>query len=262
MKSNFRAIIGRSKMAVGFLAVCTLLALSPAVTLADRGGGSIRAENRPAPPPPRAEPPHGEPPHAEPPHNAPPPENHPEPPHGGPDDHHDVHTQPPPHVDEQGHRDWDDNDEDAQRWGGYGHGTPVRIIRGQRIHDLPQRHFGFIYNNVNYFYDPDGLFYQPQPDGEYVVVQPPVGAVIAALPDSVVPIQVGPTTYDYLDGVFYIAQDDSFAVVNPPPGIVVPYLPSDATTVVINGNVSYQFDGFNYQPSIQDGVTVYTVTPM
>jgi hypothetical protein len=29
---------------------------------------------------------------------------------------------------------------------------------------------------------------------------------------------------------------------------------------VIDGIVYYQFNGFNYQPSIQDGVTVYTVT--
>jgi uncharacterized protein DUF6515 len=50
--------------------------------------------------------------------------------------------------------------------------------------------------------------------------------------------------------------------VNPPPGIVVPDPPSGANQVVVNGNVYYQFNGFNYQPSIQDGVTVYTVTPM
>jgi len=32
--------------------------------------------------------------------------------------------------------------------------------------------------------------------------------------------------------------------------------------IVSNGVVYYQFNSFNYQPSIQDGVTVYTVTPM
>ena len=49
-------------------------------------------------------------------------------------------------------------------------------------------------------------------------------------------------------------------MVNPPPGIVVPTLPAGATQVVINGTVVYQFGGFNYTPSLQGGVTVYTVT--
>jgi hypothetical protein len=77
-----------------------------------------------------------------------------------------------------------------------------------------------------------------------------------------VSIAAGPTTYYYLDGIFYVAQNDSFAVVNPPAGIIVPDLPSGANQVVVNGNVCYQFNGLNYQPSVQDGVTVYTVNPM
>ena len=71
---------------------------------------------------------------------------------------------------------------------------------------------------------------------------------------------LGPTTYYFLDGAFYVPQNGAFAVVNPPPGLVVPALPAGANQVVINGNVIYQFNGFNYQPSLQDGVTVYTVS--
>lgn len=89
----------------------------------------------------------------------------------------------------------------------------------------------------------------------------PPSARSSPLPDGAVPITVGPTTYYYLDGVFYVPQDDSFAVVNPPPGIVVPTLPTGAGQAIIDGVVCYQFNGFNYQPSVQDGVTVYTVTP-
>jgi hypothetical protein len=118
------------------------------------------------------------------------------------------------------------------------------------------------FNRIAYFLDDTGAYYQQQPDGEYLVVQPPVGVVVAALPSGVTPIAVGPTTYDYLDGVYYVAQPNGFAVVTPPPGIVVPSLPTGAAQVVINGTVEYRFDGFNYQPSIQDGVTMYTVTPV
>ncbi len=229
---------------------CTLLALTPSATLADRGQGSIRAAARPTPAPPRPAP-------------APPPPRpavHVEPPHVASEVRPDVHVQPPPQVKAPAPRDWDDNDEDIHHGGGFAHGAPVRAIRGQRVHDLPQ-HVSIIFNNQNYFYDDYGNCYQQQ-DGDYVVVQPPVGAVVPALPPGIVTVVVGPTTYYYLDGVFYVAQDNSFAVVNPPPGIVVPDLPAGANQVVVNGNLCYQFDGFNYQPSIQDGVTVYTVTPM
>jgi hypothetical protein len=139
---------------------------------------------------------------------------------------------------------------------------PAPVVRGQRVRDLPASHRVVIIDNHNYEYDDDGAYYLQQPDGEYMTVQPPLGAVIPALPDGIVSIAVGPTTYYYLDGVFYVAQGGSFAIVNPPLGIVVSTLPTGASQAVINGAVGYQFNGFNYQPSIQDGVTVYTVTAM
>ena len=238
--SKRNLLVGVSRMAIACLAVYAVMALTPAATLADRGGGSIRAAGRAPAPSPRA-PVHSEPSHA------------------APDVHPDVHA-PPPHVAAPAHPDWDDKDEDIQHGGGYAHGTPVRAIRGQRMHDLPH-HISIIFNNENYFYDDDGNYYQQQ-NGDYVVVQPPVGAIVTFLPPGVATVAAGPTTYYYLDGVFYVAQDNSFAVVNPPSGIVVPDVPSGADQVIVNGNVCYQFNGFSYQPSIQDGVTVYTVTPM
>jgi hypothetical protein len=238
--SKRNLLVGVSRMAIACLAVYAVMALTPAATLADRGGGSIRAAGRAPAPSPRA-PVHSEPSHA------------------APDVHPDVHA-PPPHVAAPAHPDWDDKDEDIQHGGGYAHGTPVRAIRGQRMHDLPH-HISIIFNNENYFYDDDGNYYQQQ-NGDYVVVQPPVGAIVTFLPPGVATVAAGPTTYYYLDGVFYVAQDNSFAVVNPPSGIVVPDVPSGADQVIVNGNVCYQFNGIRYQPSIQDGVTVYTVTPM
>jgi len=244
--SKRSVLLGHSRMAIACSALYAVLALTPSATLADRGQGSIRAAARPAPAPPQRASVHVEPSHAM-------PDVHPVVPPN-------VAVQPPPHVDMQVHRDWDDNDEDTQHGGGFASGAPVRAIRGQRVHNLPH-HVSILFNNQNYFYDDDGNYYQQQ-DGDYMVVQPPVGAIVAALPPGVATVVAGPTTYYYLDGVFYVAQDNSFAVVNPPAGIVVPDLPSGANQVVVNGNVYYQFNGFNYQPSIRDGVTVYTLTPM
>jgi hypothetical protein len=239
----------QSSAAIAFSA---LVAMTSAAVLADRGRGSIRAAARPEPA--RVEPVRVEP-------VRPAPEVRREPVRVEP-----QHVEPvrvePAHV-APVRRDWDDHDEDGRHFGGFGHGVPIRIIRGQRFHDLPHYHWHVFFNNFNYYFDDDGTCYQQEPDGQYLAVQPPIGVVITgALPTGAVPIVVGPTTYHYLDGIFYTPQNGGFAVVNPPPGIVVPVLPSGATQVVINNTVLYQFNGFNYAPSVQDGVTVYTVTPM
>jgi hypothetical protein len=254
---------------IACLAFCALLALPTAATLADRGGGSIRAAARPAPGPARAAP---APQRAAPapqraapePRRAAPEESrgpaHVEPPHAAPEVHRDVHVEPPRHIEVPARRDWDDHDVDIRHGGGFAHGASARFMRGQHFHDLPH-HRSFRFNNVDYFYDDDGNYYL-QEGGDYVDVQPPVGGLVAELPPGAETVGGGPTPYYYLDGIFYLPQGDAFVVVNPPPGIVVPDLPSGANQIVVNGNAYYQFGGFNYIPSIQDGVTVYTVTPM
>jgi hypothetical protein len=237
------------------IACCGVLSLTTAAVLADRGRGSIRAAGRPEAPParvaPRAEPPHPAPevhreaPRVEEPRRVDPP----------------AHVEAPRRVETPVRRDWDDNDENTHHFGGFAPNAGERYHRGERVHDLPARHFQVEFNHHNYFWDDFGIYYEVQPDGQYLVVQPPVGVVVAEPPQGLIPIAVGPTTYEYLDGVFYIQQGNGLVVVNPPPGIVVPTVPTGATQVIVNGTVVYQFNGFNYTPSIQGGVTVYTVTP-
>jgi hypothetical protein len=246
------SLFSDARFICGTGAFCGLLALACATALADRGRGSIRAEARPAPhaearpaPPPRVEAAHGEPTVR----------------HEAPAVHREVRPEPQHVVAAPPRRDWDENDEDARHFGGFAHGAPVRVLRGARVHDLPPRHFPILFHNLHYFIDDAGIYYLEQPDNQYLVVQPPVGVIVASLPDGTAAIPFGPTTYYYLDGDFYVAQDNAFAVVNPPPGIVVPALPSAATQVVINGTVVYQFNGFNYSPVLQDGVTEFAVTP-
>jgi hypothetical protein len=266
------------------MAGCAVSLLLNEAALADAGRGSIRAAGRSEPAaraperpqpahaePPRAEPAHaepargeparGEPARAEPSHEEParPEPAHVEDVHRGPEQH--APAPPPARADVRDQRNWDDHDEDARHFGGFGHGEPVHFVRGQRFHDLPPNHFHVPWHGHDYYFDDLGIFYELQPDGEYLSVQPPVGIPLSSLPDDAQPITVGPTTYYYLDGMFYVAQGNGFVVVDPPPGIVVPSLPTGASQTLINNSVVYQFDGFNYTPSIQDGVTVYTVTP-
>ena len=225
------------------LSFAGLIVLPTAMTFADRGRGSIRAEARPA--------------------------ARPEPARVAPEAHRDVRPAPEVHPEvrpeparvEPARRDWDAGDEDARHFGGYAHPVPERVFRGARVRGLPERHFDVVWNNQHYFWDYGGGYYLAQPDGEYVVVQPPVGVLVPALPDGATPAEFGPTTFYYLDGTFYVPQPNGFAVVNPPPGIEVATLPSGASQVVINGVVAYQFNAFNYTPSLAGGVTVYIVTP-
>jgi len=224
--------------------------LASASALADRGRGSIRAAARPEPPRPEVR----EAPRAEvrqAPRPAPPPRV---------DVRRDEHPAPQRIV-VPARRDWDENDEDARHFGGFAHGVPAHIIRGEHVHDLPHEHREIEFNHHRYFFDDVGICYDLLPDGQYVVIQPPIGVLAPLLPSGAIPIVIGPTTYYYLDGIFYIQQGDNFTVVNPPPGITVPLLPSGAQQLILNGSVTYQFNGFNYLPSLQDGVTVYTVTP-
>jgi hypothetical protein len=159
------------------------------------------------------------------------------------------------------HRDWDTNDEDARHFGGFGRGEPARIARGARVHDLPPRHFDIPWHDHHYFWDTGGVFYLADPDGQYQVVEPPVGLPINMLPDTATAIPFNGTTFYYLDGTFYGPAGDGYAVVDPPPGIIVPTLPDGATQVEMNGTAVFQFNGFNYTPTLQDGVTAYVVTP-
>ena len=69
---------------------------------------------------------------------------------------------------------------------------------------------------------------------------------------------MGPATYYYAGGAFYVQQPQGFAVVTPHPGITVTTLPPGATSVNINGALFYQADGAYFQPMIQGGITVYT----
>jgi hypothetical protein len=233
------------------VAFCGTLALITVVARADQGRGSIRAAGRPQPQPTHAAPERAAPARAAPERAAP---------ERAAPERREEHA-PPPRVEAPARRDWDEHDESARHFGGFGQGAPEHAIRGERFHDITRAHRELVFRNHHYWIDDAGVYYDVVPDGGYVVIQPPVGVVAPAPPAGATPIVVGPTAYYYLDGVFYVPQPGGFAVVNPPPGIVVPALPAGAQQVIINGAVVYQFNGFNYTPSLLDGVTAYTVTP-
>ena len=119
--------------------------------------------------------------------------------------------------------------------------------------------FGYnqIYVSGNPYYYYQGVYYENGPSG-YVVVTPPLGALVPALPPGAEAVTAGPTVYYYAGGAFYVQVPQGFQVVSPPPGVTIPELPPNAAPVIINGAQYYQADGAYFLPVMDNGVIVYT----
>lgn len=127
---------------------------------------------------------------------------------------------------------------------------------GMFLHVLPPDYSQVYVGGVPYFYD-QGVYYQSSPSG-YVVVSPPVGAIVPALPPGAETVVAGSTVFYYAAGAFYLPQPQGYLVVAPPLGVTVTTLPPGAVPVVIRGAQYYQADGAYFLPVMEAGVTVYT----
>jgi len=90
---------------------------------------------------------------------------------------------------------------------------------------------------------------------------PGVGFRIGYLPHGYYPFYYGPDLYYYYGGVFYRPYDGGgYEVTVPPVGAEVPALPKGASSIVIDGQQYYEFDGVYYQAIVNDkGKTVYVI---
>jgi len=125
-----------------------------------------------------------------------------------------------------------------------------------------------------------------------VVVYPPPGAVVYAVPTYTTVVYAGTTEYLYVNGTYYIPttataeqppppppdsttaassgsedpadipmtdDEQNYQVVVPPPGVTVPYLPEDADEETVHGKTYFVYAGTYYRPYASDGDTVYMV---
>jgi len=90
---------------------------------------------------------------------------------------------------------------------------------------------------------------------------PGVGFHIGYLPYGYYPFYYGSDLYYYYGGVFYRPYDGGgYEVTVPPVGAEVPGLPRGASSIVINGQQYYEFNGVYYQGIVNDkGKTVYII---
>ncbi|MDX1296392.1 MAG: DUF6515 family protein, partial [Sulfurimonadaceae bacterium] len=127
------------------------------------------------------------------------------------------------------------------------------------------------------FYYHDHLFYRHYPHG-YVVVAPPIGALVPTLPMGYVVIYRYGRYYYVYENSYYIWDDAvvAYRVVEPPyrevivkedisddpdyvAGDIVTKLPDGAEAVTVDGKQYYRYKEFHFLPSVQNGEIVYIV---
>ncbi len=128
------------------------------------------------------------------------------------------------------------------------------VPRGTVIRRLPVAHQTVIVNNTTYIVS-DGCFYAagPRPE-EYVVVRPPVGVQVEAIPSDYIAINIGGFSFYYYDDVYY---DESLTVVETPIGGYIHELPPAHEVVVIRDERYYRCGGAYYRPFLREGRTAY-----
>lgn len=100
---------------------------------------------------------------------------------------------------------------------GYGHGDH-RWGHGHVVRRLPARHRTIYWSGISYLFG-DGLFYRHSPAG-YIIVEPPVGAIVPILPDGYTRVTVERTPRYYYEDTYYaVAPKGGYVVVAPPASV-------------------------------------------
>lgn len=92
---------------------------------------------------------------------------------------------------------------------------------GLRIDVVSREYMPVAVGGAEYYYY-DGLYYAPEGRHGYVLIQPPVGAIVPAIPEEYRPVMIGGVTYYTDDGIYYVFTRHGYRVVEPPMVRVVP----------------------------------------
>jgi len=111
----------------------------------------------------------------------------------------------------------------AFAWGRSHHRDPFIVHHpyptyGRAIVSLQSKNLSIVIGGLRYYYC-DGVFYRRH-QRQYVVVAPPAGAVVTALPAGFVPVVINGVTYYVSNGVYYQYTPNGYVVV-PQPGATV-----------------------------------------
>jgi hypothetical protein len=96
--------------------------------------------------------------------------------------------------------------------------------RGEYIRTVPRRSKVVVHAGIQYHYF-GGVWYRPY-QSRFIIVSPPIGAIVPFLPPYYTIIWVGGTPFYYANDVYYAHRRDSYVVVAPPQGEVSKVAPS------------------------------------
>jgi hypothetical protein len=96
--------------------------------------------------------------------------------------------------------------------------------RGEFIRTLPRRSRVVVHAGIQYHYF-GGIWYRPY-QSRFIIVSPPIGAIVPFLPPYYTIIWVGGTPFYYANDVYYAQRGDGYMVVEPPQGEVSKVAPS------------------------------------
>ena len=88
-------------------------------------------------------------------------------------------------------------------------------IRGGYVTILPRGHRVVLYDGGRYFFF-GGIWYRPY-GSHFLIIAPPVGIVIPALPPYYETVRLAGVPYYYANEVYYVQAPGGYMVVNPPP---------------------------------------------
>lgn len=88
----------------------------------------------------------------------------------------------------------------------YGHREKVTVVR-----ELPRGHRKVVVKNRPYYVH-DHRYYTRGPSG-YILVRPPIGAIVASLPFGAVNVTIGGVFYSHYDQVYYRPTRGGYQVV-------------------------------------------------
>lgn len=131
--------------------------------------------------------------------------------------------------------------------------TVVRPVPwGTTVVTLP-RYRTVVVGPTTYYVD-GGVYYVRERPDRYVVVRPPIGVAVEAIPSDYQEVVIGDDTYYYYEDVYY---DTSMHVVDVPFGGFITYLPPRYEVVPVRGVQYYRVGPAYYRPIVREGRTAY-----
>jgi hypothetical protein len=115
---------------------------------------------------------------------------------------------------------------------GYGYGG---LRPGTTVSYMPRGFISFSLGPSSYYYC-DGVYYSPAGQGRYIVVPPPVGAIVKTIPPDYSPMVLNGVTYYTDHDTFYVYTPQGYQVVPAPQIVTNRYAPvlSEAEIVVVS----------------------------